>query len=127
MEPQALHYVLVGDWARIENTPLAERKPLVVQRWHRRADHLAALLERQAPQLVAEIQAEGLRVAVRQRQATLRDLAHDLAVANALGEPIPPPWQRRLQRLVAVMDAPLQSIRERVESEAARVSVMVMT
>lgn len=126
MEPQALRYVLITDWARIENTPVAERRPMAVQRWHRRANHLASLLGAPAAQVQADLKTEAAKVAARQRQEILSQLAHDLAVSQALGEPIPPPWQRRLQKLVAVMDLPVQSVRDRVDALAANVSVVVM-
>jgi hypothetical protein len=126
MESTALRHLLVTDWAKVENTPVRDRRSASLRRWHMGAESLAQLEERPVLTVVNELKEEARQLAERQRQDLMTELARDLAVCQALGLSPTPPWQRRLNRLVQLMSEPLETVQQQVEQVAAAVHVVVL-
>ena len=125
METSSLRHILVTDWAKIENTPVADRRQLEVERWHKWATSLAEIEQRPIPVVVAQLKAKAREVAARQLRDLLTGLARDLAVSRAMGTTLNPPWQRRLNRLVQVTGLAQETVMGQVERIAADVQVVV--
>ena len=123
MDPSTWRYMLIIDWATIENTPFGDRHPSKLQRWQSRAERLAAVEQRPAADVCTELQTEGKLLAERRRKDQIADLARDMAVSKALGKDLAPPWQHRLSRLVQLMGVPRDVVRQQVEQLAATVQV----
>ena len=124
MNAMSLEHVLVMDWSAIENTPVDRRRPLVMQRWHLRAERLARLLERPTLEVVAELQDAARREARRQQREMEFALAEDLAVCRAQGRSVTPPWERKLRALAEISGQPFDEIGRRIERAAAAIQVV---
>jgi len=124
MEVRPLWHVLVMDWTAVENTPPLSRRPLEMQRWHFRVERLATMLDRTAGELVRELKEEAKEVARRQRREMEAALAEDLAISEAQGKPVNPPWKRKLQDLADISGQPCEAVRERVAAAAASIQVV---
>lgn len=124
MEARPLWHVLVMDWTAVENTPPLSRRPLELQRWHFRVERLATMLDRPAGELVRELKEEAKEVARRQRREMEAALAEDLAISEAQGKPVNPPWKRKLQDLADISGQPCEAVRERVVAAAASIQVV---
>lgn len=124
MEATPLWHVLVMDWTTVENTPPLSRRPLELQRWHLRVERLAALLERPAAELVRELKEEAREAARRRRREMEAALAEDLAVSEAQGKPVHPPWMKKLQDLADISGQPCDAVRQRVAAAAATIQVV---
>ena len=124
MEARPLWHVLVMDWTAVENTPPLSRRPLELQRWHFRVERLATMLDRTAGELVRELKEEAKEVARRQRREMEAALAEDLAISEAQGKPVNPPWKRKLQDLADISGQPCEAVRERVVAAAASIQVV---
>lgn len=124
MEVRPLWHVLVMDWTAVENTPPLSRRPLELQRWHFRVERLATMLDRTAGELVRELKDEAKEVARRQRREMEAALAEDLAISEAQGKPVNPPWKRKLQDLADISGQPCEAVRERVVAAAASIQVV---
>jgi hypothetical protein len=125
MEPTPLRHLLVMDWTEVENTPPAARRPLELQRWHFRVERLAALVDRPAAELAAELKNEARLEASRRRTIIEAELAEDLAVCRALGQPAGLPWKRRMDVLAAISGQAYDTVEERVAAAAASIRVVV--
>jgi len=125
METASLRHILVTDWAKVENTPLCDRRELEVDRWHAWAARLAEVEHRPVPVVIAQLKARAREVAVRQRRELLIGLARDLAVSRALCRSLDPPWQRRLDRLVQLTGLAPETVLAEVERIAAEVKVVI--
>jgi hypothetical protein len=112
------------DWTAVENTPPLSRRPLELQRWHFRVERLATMLDRPAGELVRELKEEAKEVARRQRREMEAALAEDLAISEAQGKPVNPPWKRKLQDLADISGQPCEAVRERVVAAAASIQVV---
>jgi len=119
-----LWHVLVMDWTTVENTPPSARRPLELQRWHFRVERLARIVDRPVSELSSELKAAAKQEALRQRRDMEIELAEDLAVCQALGKPINPPWRRRLEVLAEVSGEDPSSVEERVIASAASIQVV---
>ena len=124
MEARPIWHVLVMDWTAVENTPPLSRRPLELQRWHFRVERLATMLDRPAGELVRELKEEAKEVARRQRREMEAALAEDLAISEAQGKPVNPPWKRKLQDLADISGQPCEAVRERVVAAAASIQVV---
>ena len=124
MEARPLRHVLVMDWTAVENTPPASRRPLEMQRWHFRVERLAHMLDRPPGELAGELKREARRVARRERREMVAALAEDLAVSRAQGQPVKPPWRRKLQALAEISGQPSEDLRRRVAEAAASIQVV---
>ena len=124
MEARPLWHVLVMDWTAVENTPPLSRRPLEMQRWHFRVERLATMLDRTAGELVRELKEEAKEVARRQRREMEAALAEDLAISEAQGKPVNPPWKRKLQDLADISGQSCEAVRERVVATAASIQVV---
>ena len=124
MEVRPLWHVLVMDWTAVENMPPLSRRPLEMQRWHFRVERLATMLDRTAGELVRELKEEAKEVARRQRREMEAALAEDLAISEAQGKPVNPPWKRKLQDLADISGQPCEAVRERVAAAAASIQVV---
>ena len=124
MEARPLWHVLVMDWTAVENTPPSSRRPLEMQRWHFRVERLATMLDRPPGELVAELKEEARDEARRQRRVMEAALAEDLAISEAQGRPVNPPWRRKLQILADISGQPCDAVRERVAATAASIEVV---
>jgi len=127
MDAVALRLLLISDWAQVENTPPRARRPAALHRWMTGADHLARQEGCSLLPLVSELRSEALCVAQRQREELTLDLARDLAVHRAQGRQPGPPWLRRLERLVDLLQLPPETVRTRIEEIADRIEVAVLT
>lgn len=124
MEARPLWHVLVMDWTTIENTPPSSRRPLEMQRWHFRVERLATMLDRPAGELVGELKEEAKTEARRQRREMEAALAEDLAVSEAQGKSVNPPWGRKLETLAEISGQPFEAVRDRVAAAAASILVV---
>jgi len=124
MEATPLRHVLVMDWTAIENTPPVSRRPMEVQRWHLRVERLAAMVRRPVGELASELKDEARKEAQRRRRSMEAALAEDLAVSEAQGKPVNPPWRRKLQDLADISGQPCDAVRERVAAAAAAIEVV---
>ena len=124
MEARPLWHVLVMDWVMVENTPPSSRRPLEMQRWHFRVERLAQMLDRPAGELVGELKEEARLEARRQRREMEVALAEDLAVSEAQGTSLNPPWNRKLEALAEISGQPCETVRERVAAAAAAIQVV---
>ena len=124
MEARPLWHVLVMDWTAVENTPPLSRRPLELQRWHFRVERLATMMDRTAGELVRELKEEAKEAARRQRREMEAALAEDLAISEAQGKPVNPPWKRKLQDLADISGQPCEAVRERVVAAAASIQVV---
>jgi hypothetical protein len=127
MDTDSVRWMLIDDWANIENTPRRERSPLRLERWHHRAHELAVSERRQLMEVEEELQDTARSVAARQRRELHIELARDLAACRALGHDLTPPWHRRLHRLAEVEGMPEESLRHSIENVAAAIQVVVAT
>lgn len=125
MDAETLRWLLVTDWAVIENTPADERRPAEIHRWRHRARCLAEMQGRSFDHVVDDIQHEARGIAHDHRREIEAELARDLAFHRATGRTAMPPWQRRLRRLAAVSGRPLASLRAAVEQAAAAIKVVM--
>jgi hypothetical protein len=112
------------DWVMVENTPPSSRRPLEMQRWHFRVERLAQMLDRPAGDLVGELKEEARLEARRQRREMEVALAEDLAVSEAQGTSLNPPWNRKLEALAEISGQPCETVRERVAAAAAAIQVV---
>ncbi|MGD8441406.1 MAG: hypothetical protein PVG53_12790 [Holophagae bacterium] len=124
MNTVSLQHVLIMDWCAIENTPADRRRPLVMQRWHFRAERLAGLLDRPTSEVVAELQESARQEARRQQRDMEFALAEDLAVCRAQGRAVTPPWERKLRTLAEISGRPFDEVGQRVERAAAAIQVV---
>ncbi len=124
MEARSLWHVLVMDWTVVENTPPAARRPMEVQRWHLRVERLARMADRPAAELARELKDAARDEARRQRRTMEAALAEDLAVSQAQGRQVNPPWRRKLQDLADISGQPFDAVRARVASAAASIHVV---
>jgi hypothetical protein len=124
MEATPLWHVLVMDWTVVENTPPSSRRPLEMQRWHFRVERLAQLVERPVSELTSELKAAAKSEAARRRREMEAELTEDLAVCRALGKPVNPPWQRRLEILADISGQPIDDLQARVFSAAEGIDVV---
>jgi hypothetical protein len=127
MDIDSVRWMLIDDWADIENTPRTERPPLRLERWHHRARELAITEQRQLIEVEDELQETARSVAARQRRELHIELARDLAACRALGHDLTPPWHRRLHRLAEVEGTPDETLRHAIENAAAAIQVVVAT
>jgi hypothetical protein len=127
MEATPLWNVLVMDWTAVENTPPADRRPLEMQRWHFRVERLATMLDRPTAELAGELKTAAKSEAVHRRQEMESRLAEDLAVCQAQGLPVGPPWQRRLQALADISGEACEAVEARVAAAASNIQVVVAT
>lgn len=125
MDAETLRWLLVTDWAVIENTPPDERRPAEIHRWRHRARCLSEMQRRSFTEVADEVQHEARRVAHHRRRELEAELARDLAFQRAVGRGTPPPWHRRLGRLAAVTGRPLASVRAAIEQAAAAIKVVM--
>ncbi len=123
MDPSTWRYMLIIDWATVENTPIPDRHPLKLERWQARAKRLAAVENRPTGEVFRELQTEGRHLAERRRKDQIADLARDMAVCQALGKDLAPPWKHRFTRLVQLMGVPRDVVHKQVEQLAATVQV----
>jgi len=124
MKARPLWHVLVMDWTAVENTPPLSRRPLEMQRWHFRVERLATMLDRPPGELIRELKEEAKSVARIQRRRMEAALAEDLAVSEAQGKPVNPPWKRKLQDLADISGQPCDAVLERVAAAAASIRVV---
>ena len=124
MGPRPLWHVLVMDWTAIENTPPSSRRPLEMQRWHFRVERLAKMLDRPAGELICELKDEAKMEARRQRRDMEAALAEDLAVSEAQGTSLNPPWIRKLKVLAEISGQPSDAVLDRVTAAAATIHVV---
>lgn len=124
MEAKTLRHVLVMDWTAIENTPPDSRRPMEVQRWHFRVERLAKMVKRQVAEIASELKEEAREEARRQRRTIEAALAEDLAVSQAQGKQVNPPWRRKLQDLADISGQPHDEVRARVAAAAAYIQVV---
>lgn len=124
MEARSLWHVLVMDWTVVENTPPASRRPMEVQRWHLRVERLAQMVDRSPGEVAGELKDEARQEALRRRREMEMALAEDLAISQAQGKQVNPPWRRKLQDLAEVSGQPCDAVRERVAAAAASIQVV---
>jgi hypothetical protein len=124
MEATPLWHVLVMDWTSVENTPPAARRPLELQRWHFRVERLARIVDRPVSELSTELKEAAKDEALRRRHEMEAELAEDLAVCQALGKPVNPPWRRRLEVLAEISGEDCDVVEERVIASSARIQVV---
>jgi hypothetical protein len=124
MEATPLWHVLVMDWTSVENTPPSARRPLELQRWHFRVERLAGIVDRPAAELAMELKEAAKGEALRRRNEMEAELAEDLAVCQALGKPVTPPWRRRLEALAEISGEDHLVVEERVMMSAASIQVV---
>jgi len=124
MEATPLRHVLVMDWTTIENTPPASRRPMEVQRWHLRVGRLATMVHRSVEELATELKDEAREEAWQRRRSMEVALAEDLAVSQAQGKQVNPPWRRKLQDLADISGQPCDAVRARVVAAAASIHVV---
>ena len=125
MESADLRFLLIVDWAELENTPVTERRQLTIERWFDRARRLAGFEKRPDQDVIDELQSLARIRAARSRVELITELSKELAVAHALGRRVTPPWRRRLSRLAAVMKVPTESLQREIEAAADAVRVTV--
>lgn len=125
MDAEAVRFMLIRDWAEVENTPLQERQPVRLERWHHRARCLATATGRSPLAVEQELQGSARRVAADRRRELETELARDLATMRALGQEPTPPWHRRLRALAEVIGVAPESLRSDVEAAAGAIRVMV--
>jgi hypothetical protein len=124
VDTESLRWLLVTDWAEIENTPSQERRPAELHRWRHRARCLAEMQGRPIHHVVEELQDAARALAAEHRRDLEAELARDLAFQRATGRPAPPPWNRRLGRLASASGRPLATVRAAVEQAAAAIRVV---
>ncbi len=124
MDAESLRWLLVTDWAEIENTPDRERRPAELYRWRHRARCLAEMQGRPLHHVEEEVQEAARRLAAERRRDLEAELARDLAFQRATGRGVPPPWNRRLHRLAAASGRPLATVRAAVEQAAAAIRIV---
>jgi len=124
MEVGPLWHVLVMDWTVVENTPPLIRRPLELQRWHFRVERLAQMMDRPSGELVRELKDEARNLAQRQRCVMEASLAEDLAVSRAQGQPIKPPWRRKLQALAEITGQQREDLQKKVIAAAEAIQVV---
>ena len=95
-----------------------------MQRWHFRVERLAKMLERPASELICELKEEARAEAGRQRREMEAALAEDLAVSEAQGTSLNPPWERKLQVLAEISGQPCDAVMDRVAAAAASIQVV---
>lgn len=127
MNARVLRELLVSEWSRVENTPPGDRQPAKEQLWHGGARELAARERRPFGEVVADLKGMARELAARRRDEMVAELARDLAVSQALGQPLTFPWRRRLTLLAGVTGEPVESVFRQVEIRAAGVRVEVRT
>ena len=125
MEATPLWHVLVMDWSEVENTPPTARRPLELQRWHFRVERLAQMVDRPPDELADELKQAARGQAEHRRRIMEGELAEDLAVCQAQGQAIGPPWQRRLQTLAEISGEPCDTVKARIEATAKGIQVVV--
>jgi hypothetical protein len=125
MDAASLQHILVNDWAVLENTPPAERRPAELHRWFGGVEHLAELVGERPQEVMQQLRSAARPLVSRRRWEMLHELAQDLAVARALGQDLSPPWHRRLDRLADVMGSERQRVVDAVEDAATAVEVTV--
>jgi hypothetical protein len=125
MEPADLRFLLIVDWAELENTPVTERRQLTIERWFDRARRLAAIEGRVEQDVIDELQSLARIRAARARVELITELSKELAIAQALDKRVTPPWRRRLARLAAVMKVPTDSLQREIEAAADAVRITV--
>ena len=124
MEAKPLWHVLVMDWSTVENTPPMSRRPLEMQRWHFRVERLAVLMERPVGELARELKDEAKAVALHRRRKMEAALAEDLAISEAQGKAVHPPWMKKLQDLADISGQPCDAVHQRVAAAAATIQVV---
>ncbi len=127
MEAFVLRQLLVLEWAKYENTPAPERLPTKEQLWRSNVGQLARGEGRPAATVEAELKSKARELAIRDRERILTELARDLAVSRALGQPLESPWKRRLSRLAGVTGLSAEVMTHQVEQRAQSVRVVVQT
>lgn len=125
MEAADLRFLLIVDWAEVENTPVTERRQLTLERWFDRARRLAALEARPDQDVIDELQSLARIRAARARVELITELSKELAIAQALDRRVTPPWRRRVSRLAAVLKVPTESLQREIEAAADAVRVTV--
>jgi hypothetical protein len=125
MEPADLRFLLIVDWAELENTPVTERRHLTLERWFDRARRLAELDARPEQEVIDELQSLARIRAARARVELITELSKELAIAQALDKRVTPPWKRRVSRLAAVLKVPTESLQREIEAAADAVRVTV--
>ncbi len=124
MDVGSLWHVLVKDWTTVENTPPSSRRPMELQRWHFRVERLAQMMDRAAGELVRELKDEARDLASRQQRVMEASLAEDFAVSRAQGQPVKPPWRRKLQALAEITGQEREDVQQRVIAAAEAIQVV---
>ena len=125
MDAADLRFLLIVDWAEVENTPVTERRQLTLERWFDRARRLAEFEGKREQDVFDELQSLARIRAARARVELITELSKELAIAHALDRRVTPPWRRRLARLAAVMRVPTDSLQREIEAAADAVRVTV--
>jgi hypothetical protein len=96
-----------------------------MQRWHFRVERLARMLDRPTGELASELKQAAKDEAARRRREMESRLAQDLAVYQAQGRPVSPPWRRRLQTLAEISGEACDAVEERISEAASAIQVVV--